>query len=86
MLGNNELVVADKSKGLSLAGIMGGASSEVTASTSSLIIEAAHFAAEKTSETARKHILSSEASRRFERGVDPQLPVIASNYAVKLLI
>lgn len=86
VLGNNELVVADKSKGLSLAGIMGGASSEVTASTSNLVIEAAHFSAEKTSETARRHILSSEASRRFERGVDPQLPAIASNYAVKLLI
>ncbi len=85
-LRNQELVIADRSGAIALAGIMGGASSEVSVETASLVIEAANFSAEKIAESARQHILSSEASRRFERGVDPQLPVIASNYAVKLLI
>jgi phenylalanyl-tRNA synthetase beta chain len=83
---SNDLLVADNSRALSIAGIMGGLDSEVTENTKNIVIEAAHFAAQKVAETARRHILTSEASRRFERGVDPQLPIAASNLAVKYLV
>ena len=62
-----DLVIADDSGPLALAGTMGGASSEITASTSNLVIEAAHFDAVVGRPESRRHKLSSEASRRFER-------------------
>ena len=80
-----DLVIADDTGPLALAGTMGGASSEVTASTSNLVIEAAHFDAVVVARESRRHKLSSEASRRFERGVDPELGPIASALALDLL-
>ncbi len=74
------------SRVLGLAGVMGGAASEVTAATTDLLIEAAHFDPITIARTARRHKLPSEASRRFERGVDPQLPRVAVARVVELLV
>lgn len=84
-LNENDLLIADDDGALALAGTMGGLHSEVTGSTTSITIEAAHFFAMDVAKNARAHKLSTEASRRFERGVDPQLPIVASARAVQML-
>ncbi len=71
---------------LALAGVMGGAGSEVTATTTDLLIESAHFDPISVARTARRHRLSTEASRRYERGVDHDLAHRAAELAVALLI
>ncbi len=82
----DDVLIADDSGPLSLAGTMGGLSSEVGPDTTDLVIEAAHFSATATARMSRRHELSSEASRRFERGVDPALPPAASARVVRLLL
>jgi phenylalanyl-tRNA synthetase beta chain len=64
---------------------MGGASSEISANTTDVVIEAAHFDPVVIARAARRHKLTSEASRRFERGVDPMLPPIAAARIANLL-
>ena len=86
VLDPEDLVIADDSGPLALAGTMGGASSEVTEGTKNLVIEAAHFDSIAVARESRRHKLSSEASRRFERGVDPELGPYASARAAYLLI
>lgn len=81
-----DLVIADDSGPIGLAGVMGGASSELSASTTSVVIEAAHFAALPLARTSRRHRLTSEASRRFERGVDPAATYAAAHRAAALLV
>jgi phenylalanyl-tRNA synthetase beta chain len=76
----------DASRVLGLAGVMGGADSEVSASTTDLLIEAAHFDPVTIARSARRHKLPSEASKRFERGVDPALPRVAVARVVALLV
>ncbi|HEY0186081.1 MAG TPA: phenylalanine--tRNA ligase subunit beta [Cellulomonas sp.] len=76
----------DGSRVLGLAGVMGGASSEVGAATTDLLIEAAHFDPVTIARSARRHKLPSEASKRFERGVDPALPRVAVARVVALLV
>ncbi len=85
-LGPEDVVIADDSGALSLAGTMGGLTSEVAPDTTDLVIEAAHFAPMAIARMSRRHELASEASRRFERGVDPALPLVASARAVQLLV
>jgi phenylalanyl-tRNA synthetase beta chain len=85
-LSPNNLLVADDKRALALAGTMGGLESEVTGSTSSLAIEAARFDPMGIAKNSRFHRISSEASRRFERAVDPALAKIASARAAALLI
>lgn len=85
-LASTDLVVADEVKALSLAGIMGGVTSEISSNTTEVVLEAAHFTAERVAESARRHIISSEASRRFERGVDPNIAQAASDLACSLLV
>ncbi len=84
-LNENDLLIADDNGALALAGTMGGLQSEVTSETRSITIEAAHFFPMDVAKNARAHKLSTEASRRFERGVDPQLPLAASARAIALL-
>ncbi|HEY6795907.1 MAG TPA: phenylalanine--tRNA ligase subunit beta [Kineosporiaceae bacterium] len=71
---------------LALAGVMGGASSEVGESTTDVLIEAAHFDWVTVARTARRHKLGTEASKRFERGVDADLAGAAAELAVRLLV
>ncbi|WP_454049040.1 phenylalanine--tRNA ligase subunit beta [Cellulomonas sp. Marseille-Q8402] len=76
----------DAGRVIGLAGVMGGADTEVSATTTDLLIEAAHFDPVTIARTARRHKLPSEASKRFERGVDPQLPRVATARVVELLV
>src|SRR5262245_30147881 len=80
-----DILITDPSGPSSLAGTMGGLHTEIDESSTELVIEAAHFSAVGTARMARRHKLMSEASRRFERGVDPELPPVASARAVTLL-
>ena len=85
-LDDDDLVIADDRGPIGLAGIMGGLTSEINDATTDIALEAAHFDAGATARASRRHRISSEASRRFERGVDPELPPFASERAAALLI
>ncbi len=76
----------DGERVLAMAGVMGGASSEVTGDTRNILLEAAHFDAVTVARTSRRHKLSTEASRRFERGVDTELADAAAELATRLLV
>ncbi|MFI5065519.1 MAG: phenylalanine--tRNA ligase subunit beta, partial [Streptosporangiales bacterium] len=80
-----DIVIADDSGAISLAGTMGGLATEISESSSNLVIEAAHFDARGVARMSRRHKLFSEASYRFERGVDRELPLRATARAVALL-
>ncbi|WP_435735706.1 phenylalanine--tRNA ligase subunit beta [Cellulosimicrobium sp. PMB13] len=87
-----DLLITDSPDGargsrvLGLAGVMGGASSEVGPTTTDVLVEAAHFDPVSVARTSRRHKLSSEAAKRFERGVDPRLPAVAAQRVVDLLV
>ncbi|MFF8397848.1 phenylalanine--tRNA ligase subunit beta [Streptomyces sp. NPDC016172] len=87
-----DLVITDDRGPIGLAGVMGGANTEIADhddtenATADVVIEAAHFDAVSIARTARRHKLSSEASRRFERGVDPQAAAAAAQRTVDLLV
>ena len=76
----------DGDRVLGLAGVMGGEDTEVSATTTDIVLEAATFDPVTVARTARRHRLPSEASKRFERGVDPQLPLIAAHRAAQLIV
>ncbi|WP_326809115.1 phenylalanine--tRNA ligase subunit beta [Streptomyces sp. NBC_01775] len=97
VLDSGDLVITDNRGPIGLAGVMGGANTEIADSatdpgtgqargTTDVVIEAAHFDAVSVARTARRHKLSSEASRRFERGVDPEAASAAAQRAVDLLV
>ena len=81
-----DLLITDSSGPIGLAGVMGGATTELSASTRNVVIEAAHFDAMTIARTSRRHKLSSEASRRFERGVDPEASYSAARRVAELLM
>jgi phenylalanyl-tRNA synthetase beta chain len=81
-----DLVIADTAGVVAFAGVMGGATSEVGDGTTRVLIEAAHFDAPSVMFTARRHDLRTEASSRFERGVDPNLPGRAADRAAALIV
>ncbi|HET9647005.1 MAG TPA: phenylalanine--tRNA ligase subunit beta [Microlunatus sp.] len=81
-----DLLITDDSGPIGLAGVMGGASTEISAATTDVVIEAAHFDAMTIARTSRRHKLSSEASRRFERGVDPGAAYAAAHRVAALLV
>ena len=85
-LKSDVLVIADQEKALAMAGIMGGLSSSVTAETRDIFIESAHFIPQVITGRARQYQLSTDASHRFERGVDLQLPALALQRATELII
>ena len=80
-----DVVIADDSGVVSLAGVMGGASTEVATATTDVLLEAATWDPLAVFRTARRHKLPSEASRRFERTVDPALAEVALERAATLL-
>ena len=90
-LSTEDLLITDSPNGehgariLGLAGVMGGLYGEVTDETTDLFIEAAHFDQVTIARSARRHKIPSEASSRFERGVDTQLQPAAVEMAVELL-
>ncbi|HEY3556855.1 MAG TPA: phenylalanine--tRNA ligase subunit beta [Kribbella sp.] len=80
-----DLLITDDSGPIGIAGVMGGASTEISDATSDVVIEAAHFDPIVIARASRRHKLSSEASRRFEREVDPDLPRYAAQRVADLL-
>lgn len=91
-LHEEDLLITDSPDGkrasriLGLAGVMGGQYGEVTAETKNILIESAHFDPITIARSARRHKLPSEASRRFERGVDTMLQPAAAQLAVDMLV
>ena len=85
-LNDNTLVIADHKKVLAIAGIMGGEKSSVTQSTTDIFLEAAFFAPLAITGKAREYGLHTEASHRYERGVDPALQFVAMERATQLLV
>ena len=81
----DDILITDSSGPISMAGTMGGLATEISETSRDLVIEAAHFSAPGTARMSRRHRLFSEASYRFERGVDRELPLRASAKAVSLL-
>jgi phenylalanyl-tRNA synthetase beta chain len=81
----DDILITDESGPISMAGTMGGLATEISESSANLVIEAAHFSAPGTARMSRRHRLFSEASYRFEREVDRELPVRASARAAVLL-
>ncbi|MFD0259853.1 phenylalanine--tRNA ligase subunit beta [Kitasatospora indigofera] len=96
-LSAEDLLICDNSGPIGLAGVMGGASTEIldavldpetgeSTGSTEVIIEAAHFDSVSVARTAKRHKLPSEASKRFERGVDPEAARAAAQRAVDLLV
>ena len=81
----DDILITDASGPISMAGTMGGLATEISADSRDLVIEAAHFSAQGTARMSRRHKLASEASTRFERGVDRELPLRASAKAAVML-
>ncbi|AFJ01531.1 Phenylalanyl-tRNA synthetase beta chain [Methylophaga frappieri] len=85
-LNDNTLVIADTSKVLALAGIMGGEESSVTSETTEIFLESAFFSPSALAGQARQFGLHTDSSHRFERGVDPVLAEQAMERATALII
>jgi len=85
-LAQEDLLIADPTRPLALAGVMGGIDSEVSPDTTSVIVESAYFDKASIAFTSRRHQLRSEASARFERGTDPENVVYAATRAAKLIV
>ena len=85
-LSNDDLTIRDDRGAIGLAGTMGGAHTEITDTTTNIALEAAFFAPEIVARMSRRHRLSSEAGRRFERGIDRALAPVASARATELLV
>ncbi|WP_042382760.1 phenylalanine--tRNA ligase subunit beta [Streptacidiphilus melanogenes] len=92
-----DLLICDNAGPIGIAGVMGGAGTEIAdpvvdpetgevTGTSEIVIEAAHFAPVSIARSARRHKLPSEAAKRFERGVDPEATKAAAQRAVDLLV
>jgi phenylalanyl-tRNA synthetase beta chain len=86
ILTEQDLVIADGAGVVAFAGVMGGETSEVVAGTTRVLIEAAHFDAPSVMFTAKRHELRTEASSRFERGVDPNLSGRAAARAAAMMV
>lgn len=81
-----DLLICDDQGPVGIAGVMGGARTEVSETTTRVILEAAGFDPISIARSARRHKLTSEASKRFERGVDPEVARLAAARAAQLLV
>jgi phenylalanyl-tRNA synthetase beta chain len=81
-----DLVIADGKRGVALAGIMGGEETEVTQQTTSVLLEAASFEPRGILRSSERHSLRSEASNRWEKGVDPHVAGPAATLATRLIV
>lgn len=82
----DDLLIADDSGPIGIAGVMGGASTECDPSTTDIVLEAAAFDPATISRSMRRHGLPSEASKRFERGTDPAAAYAAAHLAARYLV
>ncbi|MBA3832363.1 MAG: phenylalanine--tRNA ligase subunit beta [Chthoniobacterales bacterium] len=85
-LNPQNLLIADAQRGIALGGVMGGADTGVTSATRNVLLESAYFLPSSIRRTARELSLPSDASYRFERGVDPEMILRASVRATQLLV
>jgi phenylalanyl-tRNA synthetase beta chain len=81
----DDIVICDETGPVSLAGVMGGASTEIGEKTTDVLLEAANWHPPSIARMVRRHKLPSEAAKRFERGVDPAVPPAALERAARLL-
>ncbi|GAA2203110.1 phenylalanine--tRNA ligase subunit beta [Sinomonas flava] len=81
-----DLLITDESGPIGIAGVMGGASTECSDETVNVLVEAAHFDTVSIARSRRRHKLPSEASKRFERGVDWNVAHVAAQRVVDLLV
>nr|WP_239522102.1 phenylalanine--tRNA ligase subunit beta [Geodermatophilus sabuli] len=81
----DDLLITDGTGPIGLAAVMGGASTEIGDGTTDVLLEAAHWEPTGVARTARRHRLPSEAAKRFERGVDPEMTMVALARAAALL-
>ncbi|MGH3299335.1 MAG: phenylalanine--tRNA ligase subunit beta, partial [Trebonia sp.] len=81
----SDILITDESGPISMAGTMGGLATEIDEHSTDIVIEGAHFSATGTAKMSRRHRLHSEASYRFERGTDRELPLRATARAAALL-
>ncbi|MFI1992690.1 phenylalanine--tRNA ligase subunit beta [Actinoplanes sp. NPDC020271] len=86
VLDAEDMVICDETGPISLAAVMGGETSEWQPGTVDVLLEAAHWDPVMVGRTARRHKLFSEAAKRWERGVDPQLTLAALERAVAILV
>src|SRR5690606_18927165 len=84
-LHHDDLMIADAEKPLCIAGVFGGETSGVTENTTSIFLESAYFSPVWVRRAAQHHSLKTDASFRFERGTDPNLPVYALKRAALLI-
>jgi phenylalanyl-tRNA synthetase beta chain len=83
----SDCVIGDPSgRAVGIGGVMGGGETEISASTTTVLLEAAHFVPVAISRTGRRLGLRTEASVRFERGCDPEMPGLASDRYCELLV
>ena len=85
VLADDMLVIADPAGAQAVAGVMGGGATEISATTKTIVIESACFEPTQVRRTRRRLNLSTEASYRFERGIDPSMPVRALRRAIELI-
>ena len=81
-----DLLITDDRGAIGIAGVMGGAETEISDSTRNVLIESANFDPVSIARSARRHKLPSEASRRYERGVDPQIAGAAASRVAQLMV
>lgn len=82
----DDMLVTDETGPIALGGVMGGAATEVSEQTREIVLEAAHWDPASVARAVRRHKLPSEAAKRFERGVDPQIAGVALQRCADLLI
>jgi phenylalanyl-tRNA synthetase beta chain len=85
-LAPEDLVIADADRPIAIAGVMGGANTEVGESTSSVLLEAANFEPLTVLRSGERHRMRTESQTRWEKGVDPELAGAAATYATELLV
>ena len=81
-----DVVIADESGAIAMAGVMGGATTEVSAETTRVLLRVGDVRSGASLPTGKRHKLSSEAAKRFERTVDPEITAIASARAAQLIV
>ena len=84
-LHEDDLMICDESGPICMAGVFGGANSGVTDTTVNIFLESAYFNPVSIRKTAKRHTLSTDASFRFERGIDPEITVYALKRAALLI-
>ncbi|MGV3520073.1 phenylalanine--tRNA ligase subunit beta, partial [Luteitalea sp.] len=84
-LTDDTLVIADATRAQAVAGVMGGGATEIGANTTTIVLESAYFEPTQVRRARRRLHLSTEASYRFERGIDPSMPVRALQRAIELI-